>query len=288
MWSFGVVVWEMFTLGMLPHYQLATDAAVISAVTSGMGTLERPAACPAAVYAQVMLPCWGQDAANRPTFQSHIRAIRETQESLLIELAAQQTKFDMFKFPPWTAPIIEWFKTHKSGDMVELVPACEADRVMAEARMRQTYPQARIVHVDEVLNYDLLRNYFAKYTDMASRKDHFLNGPNEMNLFHGTRTVDPMTVCRASFDPRHSNIGAIGRGIYLATNANYSCSGYQFKCRDGTSKVFLASALIGNPMLVATPTPLRPTFDSFLHTGYANYVLSEPSQVYPRFLLTYT
>lgn len=56
-WSFGVVLWEIFTFGKQPWYEVANHE-VIELVTSGK-KLSQPASCPDDVY-QVMLGCWRQ------------------------------------------------------------------------------------------------------------------------------------------------------------------------------------------------------------------------------------
>ncbi|KAM6039680.1 high affinity nerve growth factor receptor-like [Chlamydotis macqueenii] len=61
-WSFGVVLWEIFTYGKQPWYQLSNTEA-IECITQGR-ELERPRACPAEVYA-VMRSCWQREPQQR-------------------------------------------------------------------------------------------------------------------------------------------------------------------------------------------------------------------------------
>ncbi|NWX14021.1 NTRK1 factor, partial [Aegotheles bennettii] len=61
-WSFGVVLWEIFTYGKQPWYQLSNTEA-IECITQGR-ELERPRACPAEVYA-IMQSCWQREPYQR-------------------------------------------------------------------------------------------------------------------------------------------------------------------------------------------------------------------------------
>ncbi|XP_041588123.1 tyrosine-protein kinase Srms-like isoform X3 [Vulpes lagopus] len=64
-WSFGVLLYEVFTHGQCPYEGLSNHEA-LQQVTRGY-RLPRPAACPAEVYA-LMLDCWKGSPAQRPAF----------------------------------------------------------------------------------------------------------------------------------------------------------------------------------------------------------------------------
>ncbi|XP_069798572.1 high affinity nerve growth factor receptor-like [Narcine bancroftii] len=61
-WSFGVVLWEIFTYGKQPWYQLSNNEA-IECITQGR-ELECPRTCPLEVYA-IMQGCWPRDPQQR-------------------------------------------------------------------------------------------------------------------------------------------------------------------------------------------------------------------------------
>ncbi|XP_075381060.1 high affinity nerve growth factor receptor [Mycteria americana] len=70
-WSFGVVLWEIFTYGKQPWYQLSNTEA-IECITQGR-ELERPRTCPSEVYA-VMQSCWQREPQQRrPIKEIHSR-----------------------------------------------------------------------------------------------------------------------------------------------------------------------------------------------------------------------
>ncbi|XP_017078273.1 tyrosine-protein kinase Shark [Drosophila eugracilis] len=64
-WSFGVTIWEMFSLGAPPYGEISNVDA-IKLVDSGE-RLPQPSLCPAYIYA-VMQSCWKERPKDRPTF----------------------------------------------------------------------------------------------------------------------------------------------------------------------------------------------------------------------------
>jgi hypothetical protein len=69
-WSFGVVMWEIFTLCQSQPYGDLEDQEVIQDATREEGRimLQRPEACPTSVY-DVMLRCWVKSAQQRASFK---------------------------------------------------------------------------------------------------------------------------------------------------------------------------------------------------------------------------
>ncbi|XP_028678490.2 NT-3 growth factor receptor [Erpetoichthys calabaricus] len=65
-WSFGVILWEIFTYGKQPFFQLANNE-VIECITQGR-VLERPRSCPKEVY-DIMLGCWQREPQQRLTIK---------------------------------------------------------------------------------------------------------------------------------------------------------------------------------------------------------------------------
>uniref|UniRef100_S4RLT6 Tyrosine-protein kinase n=1 Tax=Petromyzon marinus TaxID=7757 RepID=S4RLT6_PETMA len=64
-WSFGVVLYEIFTFGAMP-YSGMTMKNIQYFVCSG-GRLEKPEGCPDAVY-RIILKCWHAEHRKRPSF----------------------------------------------------------------------------------------------------------------------------------------------------------------------------------------------------------------------------
>ncbi|GLG92594.1 Protein sevenless [Gryllus bimaculatus] len=66
-WSFGVLLWEIMSLGFMP-YTGCTNREVMQLVTSG-GRLEPPSNCPGPLYG-VMTQCWHPNPDERPSFST--------------------------------------------------------------------------------------------------------------------------------------------------------------------------------------------------------------------------
>ncbi|XP_072157406.1 leukocyte tyrosine kinase receptor isoform X2 [Bemisia tabaci] len=64
-WSFGVLLWEVMSLGYMP-YTGCTNRDVMTLISSG-GRLEPPSNCPAPLYA-IMTTCWHPNPEERPNF----------------------------------------------------------------------------------------------------------------------------------------------------------------------------------------------------------------------------
>lgn len=65
-WSFGVTLWEMFTLGDIPYGGLSWDEKIITLLECG-SRLEKPRFCCDKMFG-IMSECWKLDAECRPTF----------------------------------------------------------------------------------------------------------------------------------------------------------------------------------------------------------------------------
>jgi serine/threonine protein kinase len=80
-WSFGVVLYEVWTLGMIPYHLIADDKEVARLVTQGE-RLSRPGNCPQKLYA-IMQDCWKIPSKDRPSMPELQTALQEmfTEES---------------------------------------------------------------------------------------------------------------------------------------------------------------------------------------------------------------
>ncbi len=64
-WSFGVLLWEMMTLGGTPYPELAAEQ-LVDFLNEGK-RMPQPTKCPLEVYT-VMRDCWQEEPEVRPTF----------------------------------------------------------------------------------------------------------------------------------------------------------------------------------------------------------------------------
>ena len=66
-WSFGVLLYEIVTYGRFP-YPGMSNYEVLERVPQGY-RMPCPGGCPDALY-EIMLECWRDDPASRPTFET--------------------------------------------------------------------------------------------------------------------------------------------------------------------------------------------------------------------------
>ncbi|KAI4899946.1 hypothetical protein NFI96_025633, partial [Prochilodus magdalenae] len=76
-WSFGVLMWEVFSEGRTP-FGNRSNADVVEEVTQG-GRLYRPQKCPQSIY-NIMFQCWHERPQGRPSFSDLLQGIKEAAE----------------------------------------------------------------------------------------------------------------------------------------------------------------------------------------------------------------
>ncbi|KAM4546604.1 LOW QUALITY PROTEIN: platelet-derived growth factor receptor beta-like [Fundulus diaphanus] len=72
-WSYGVVLWEIFSLGCSPYPELLTSRQFCSALKKGL-RMERPEHAPSDMY-DLIKQCWEEDPLSRPSFSSLVTAV---------------------------------------------------------------------------------------------------------------------------------------------------------------------------------------------------------------------
>ncbi|XP_030892051.1 tyrosine-protein kinase TXK [Leptonychotes weddellii] len=77
-WSFGVLMWEVFTEGKMP-FENKSNLQVVEAISRGF-RLYRPPLAPMAVY-KVMYGCWHEKPKGRPTFAELLQVLTEIAET---------------------------------------------------------------------------------------------------------------------------------------------------------------------------------------------------------------
>ncbi|XP_075703161.1 tyrosine-protein kinase Srms [Rhinoderma darwinii] len=78
-WSFGIVMFEVYTLGDVPYKGL-TNREVITKVTKGY-RLPQPSICSMEMY-NLMLLCWMDKPRDRPSFQEVVENLTDIQRSV--------------------------------------------------------------------------------------------------------------------------------------------------------------------------------------------------------------
>ncbi|XP_029926803.1 inactive tyrosine-protein kinase 7 [Myripristis murdjan] len=74
-WAFGVLMWEVFSLGEMPYTKLNDDE-VLEGLQTGKLKLPVPEGCPSKVY-KLMVRCWAPSLKERPSFTDIVHALGE-------------------------------------------------------------------------------------------------------------------------------------------------------------------------------------------------------------------
>ncbi|XP_006872735.1 PREDICTED: tyrosine-protein kinase TXK [Chrysochloris asiatica] len=77
-WSFGVLMWEVFTEGKMP-FENKSNLQVVEAISEGY-RLYRPHLAPMSIY-EVMYSCWHEKPKGRPTFAELVQVLTEIAET---------------------------------------------------------------------------------------------------------------------------------------------------------------------------------------------------------------
>eukprot|EP00117_Sycon_ciliatum_P044586 scpid23713/ scgid32148/ Proto-oncogene tyrosine-protein kinase ROS; Proto-oncogene c-Ros; Proto-oncogene c-Ros-1; Receptor tyrosine kinase c-ros oncogene 1; c-Ros receptor tyrosine kinase len=91
-WSFGILLWEIYTYGQLPYGEKTQGHEIYTFVLMG-GTLDQPQFCPNAMY-KLMKHAWAKSPADRPTFtqlRDHLSTFQNSlsrRKTLLTTLAS--------------------------------------------------------------------------------------------------------------------------------------------------------------------------------------------------------
>lgn len=101
-WSYGVVLWEIFTIGSHPYEELK-DSELFEKIKSGY-RLSKPSSCLDPIY-KLMLKCWCENWKQRPTFTSIIRQLKaffdatETDHRIFSSSSCYTTMAEQFNQP---------------------------------------------------------------------------------------------------------------------------------------------------------------------------------------------
>ncbi|KAL3886670.1 hypothetical protein ACJMK2_026650 [Sinanodonta woodiana] len=104
-WSYGVLLWEIITLGATPYPGMSA-AEVVNKVLNGM-VLQRPLHCREEMY-DLMVQCWMMEGEQRPSFAQIVTHL----ESLL------DVDSDYFEFDDYEESVYSWMDPQRADERV--------------------------------------------------------------------------------------------------------------------------------------------------------------------------
>lgn len=82
-WAFGIVLWEIASLGNVPYPNIDNNQ-IMHYVSNG-GRLPKPDNCSKGFY-ELMLACWRHEPSNRPSFKELLDWIKKLKQPLYINV----------------------------------------------------------------------------------------------------------------------------------------------------------------------------------------------------------
>ena len=110
------------------------------------------------------------------------------------------------------------------------------------ARIRQTYPNACMLWIDEIDNRNLEQEHEDLYQIILAKRP--AGTVSRQELFHGTGEESIKAITQGGFKVSYNKIGAYGKGTYFSKNANYSIN-YARDGKEQISYMFLCSVIVG-------------------------------------------
>jgi len=149
-WSFGIVMFELFTKTEFDPYYYVSRTELIDHITKG-NPHRRPKECPVEIYEKVMLPCFKIDPTQRPTFIELLKLMNPYSPKVLkhqpllkkIEIAKPNEKIEQ---PLEENP--EYIKSPSSETKVEE----KTEYIYNETNDRSHYTITNAKEVEPVVN----------------------------------------------------------------------------------------------------------------------------------------
>ncbi|CAH1248195.1 TIPARP [Branchiostoma lanceolatum] len=192
----------------------------------------------------------------------------------------------------------------KEDDFVLVeIPTTGKEMNNIKAPFHQTLPSrdTKIHSIKRVQNSYLWDLYCKKKSQMKRQNNNEF--PKELRLFHGTNQDAVSPICRQNFDWRLSggNVGQLfGQGSYFTVNASFASAYSQPSYPSGRRYMFFAKVLVGRcakgESSYRRPPPLNESdpygkgYDSCVDdVNNPNvFVVFEPSQCYPEYIIEYS
>lgn len=149
-------------------------------------------------------------------------------------------------------------------------------------RIQETYPNACLLYIDEIINPELLEKF-------ENQKKTIPNA-RVVQLFHGSTQKNIANICEQGFDPTKNVVAAYGRGTYFARDAQYSWHYMRTHNKNDISYMFLADVIVGRTHVYGS----QQTIDTKLHDNSVDrirdptiFVTPHHYGAYPRYVIAF-
>jgi serine/threonine protein kinase len=151
-WSFGVVMWELFSYGQQPYFSM-TNEEVCQYVRAGQ-VLPCPDSCPQEIY-DLMLDCWAMEPSDRPTASELHTGLRRWNPDISASLSLQR---NVAKQPDYQnfAVVKEYEKDGSSRS--NTITASTSETVPILPNKRRSYTTSEGAPVSPTTNGGFMKN----------------------------------------------------------------------------------------------------------------------------------
>ena len=93
-WSFGIVLWEIFSYGDEPYPNYESNEDVMLGILGHKTRLTQPSQCPNNIFS-IMMICWNEDPRQRPTFTHIFKQLHVIEKQVNPELSLDYSDVDL-------------------------------------------------------------------------------------------------------------------------------------------------------------------------------------------------
>ena len=154
-------------------------------------------------------------------------------------------------------------------------------------KIRNSYPNACILYIYEIINPDLDSNYTNKKQELIELRGEI--NITEKLLFHGTSHKNINSIATNGFLTNKNKVSAFGRGSYFSTMASYS-KNYSVSYTDDISYMFLCDVIVGKCGIYRNHAIINTEIhDNSVDSAHnpTIYVTPYDAGAYPRYLIAY-
>lgn len=148
-------------------------------------------------------------------------------------------------------------------------------------RVRQSYPNACLCFIEELVNPPLLERYETFKQRIQERR----GDANEQQLFHGTTEEAIRSIQGEGFNPFYSKVAAYGWGTYFAKSASISV-GYM-RGKSEITYMFLVDVVLGKNVHTGANTKWETLDADSGGNGSTIFVSPHQDAAFPRYCLAF-
>lgn len=156
-----------------------------------------------------------------------------------------------------------------------------------DSMIKQTYPNACILYVDEIINDNLYSKFLNKKEEIENLRGK--ENVHILQLFHGTKYNCINNIAMNGFLTNYNITSAYGKGTYFSTTAMYSRD-YTDKDNEDISYMFVCDVLVGKCTTIRGFNNIdTQLFDNSVNNLITPsiYVTPYDNGAYPRYLVAF-